>query len=364
MAIGYRLSTFIPTTNRGKTMSNKQEFITGSEAVLRGALEGGAEIMFGYPITPATEILQYWIKQTDINQDLKFLQTEDETSAGFAVIGSLLAGKKAFTATAGPGTILMQDPLSMAENQRLPFVCIVMQRGGPSTGTVNYSQQEVNLTAFGGNGDGLRVVYSASSISDLYLYTAKAFSTAWKYRFPTFVLGDGYLAKMRTKVVLPPLLKSVAASPILKEAVKPTFIRNCFSSEDEFFEDRLKVNIADWQKMKLEIVESESYKLIGASEMIIAHGSVAETAKDAIDMMRKNGKKIGLFRPITLNPFDTEKLRKAIVRMKKVYIIESSLNQLSRIVKYEIAGIPVSIKELSKPAKSFSADEIIKLVSK
>ena len=106
-------------------------------------------------------------------------------SAGFAMIGAILVGKKAFTATAGPGNILAQDAFAMAENMRLPTVAFIMQRGGPSTGTVIYSQQELNLTCFGGNGEGLRIVYSASGIQDLYDYTIKSFNAAWKYRFPT-----------------------------------------------------------------------------------------------------------------------------------------------------------------------------------
>ena len=90
----------------------------------------------------------------------------------------------------------------MAEAMRIPTVVVVQQRGGPSTATVIYSQQEVTLTCFGGNGEGLRVVYSTSSHQELYDYTIKAFNTAWKYRFPTFVLADGYQAKMRESLVL------------------------------------------------------------------------------------------------------------------------------------------------------------------
>lgn len=340
------------------------KFITGSEAVVLGALAGGAEVMFGYPITPSTEILQGWIAKAESDLKLKYLQTEDETAAGFAVIGALLSGKRAFTATAGPGTVLMQDPLSMAENQRLPFVCVVMQRGGPSTGTVNFSQQEVTLSAFGGNGDGLRIVYSASTVSELYSLTAKAFSTAWKYRFPTFVLGDGHLSKMRSRASINPQIKPVRTAPILKEAKDPTFLRNCFSSEESFYNERLKQNVEDFNSMRKEIFQSESYKIAGAEEIIIAHGSVADTAKDAVDIMRKKNRKIGLFRPITLHPFDAASLRRIVGRAKKVYIIESALNQLARIVKYETAGLSANFEEVAKPALSFAPEEIVKLLSR
>lgn len=339
------------------------KFLTGGEAAVLGALEGGAESMFGYPITPSTEILQGWILAADKNKSLDCLQTEDETAAGFATIGAILAGKKAFTATAGPGNTLMQDPLSMAENLRLPFVCIVMQRGGPSTGTVNFSQQEVTLSAFGGNGDGLRVVYSASTVEEMYKYTAKSFSTAWKYRFPTFVLGDGHLSKMKAKANISPLLRPVKSSPLLQEKLTPTFLRNCFSSEESFFNERLKKNIEDWQLAKDTLVESEKYKVNGIKSLIVAHGSVADAAKDAIDVMRKSGNKIGLFRPITLNPFDSAKLRALASKVSRIYIVESSLNQLSRIVKYELSGMKTPIIEIAKPAVSFTSDEIVKLIA-
>lgn len=343
-------------------MNSSYQFITGAEAAVLGALEGGAEIMYGYPITPSTEILQGWIENAQKNKLLKYLQTEDETTAGFAVIGSLLAGKKAFTATAGPGTILMQDPMSMAENMRLPFVAIVMQRGGPSTGTVNFSQQEVTLTAFGGNGDGLRVVYSPSTIEEVYFYSAKAFSTAWKYRFPTVVLGDGHISKMATGVKITKLIKPIASTPILPENGEPTYLRNCFSSEDEFYNERLRRNISDWESAKSKISISEQYETYDAKELIIAHGSVAQNVKEAVDIFRASGRKIGLFRPVTLNPFDSIRLNKISNLVKKIYIVESSLNQLSRIVKYEISGTKTPITEISKPAVGFSSNEICRLI--
>jgi 2-oxoglutarate ferredoxin oxidoreductase subunit alpha len=323
-------------------------------------LAAGAEIMFGYPITPSTEILEGWIKNTLVDRTKKYLQTEDETAADFATIGAILAGAKAFTATAGPGHILMQDPLSMAENLRIPFVTIVMQRGGPSTGTVNFSQQEVNLAAFGGNGDGLRVVYSASSVQDMYDLTIKAFSTAWKYRFPTFVLGDGHIGKMRIKAKIVDPIRPVKAEPLLKEGVNPSFLRNCYSSETAFGDVLLK-NIADWKEARPKIEEHEVYRVNDAKELIIAHGSVAQASKDACDLLRNRKKKIGLFRPITLNPFPSA-LKKIAKKAKKIYIVESSLNQFSKIIKYELYGYKNEIIEISKPAVGFTGDEIARKI--
>jgi len=339
-------------------MVNNKRLITGNEAVVEGALAAGAQVMFGYPITPSTEILQGWINKATEDKKLKYLQTEDETSAGFAVIGALLSGAKAFTATAGPGNILMQDPLSMAENLRLPFVTIIMQRGGPSTGTVNFSQQEVNLSAFGGNGDGLRVVYSASTVLELYTLTAKSFSTAWKYRFPTFVLGDGHLAKITTEAKLIKPISTIVSKKIF-ENKKPVHLRNCYSSEESFGQ-KLRENISDWHASIKHIAEFEKYMLSGANEIIIAHGSVADACKDAVDILRPKNK-IGLIRPITLNPFSPE-IKLLAKKFKKIYIIESSLNQFSHIVKYELYGNNSKIVEFSKPAESFTSSEIVDFI--
>ncbi|MFA5158355.1 MAG: transketolase C-terminal domain-containing protein [Patescibacteria group bacterium] len=341
-----------------------RKLITGNEAVVFGAIEGGAEAFFGYPITPATEILEGWAKLSDKNSNLKFLQAEDEIASGFAAIGAILAGTKAFTATAGIGHVLMQDAISMAENQRLPFVAVVAQRGGPSTGTVNYSQQELNLASFGGNGDGLRIVYSASSVEELYYLSAKIFSTAWKYRFPTILLSDGYLAKQKVTVKLSKPVKPFPESKILKEDIgNPTYIRNCYGSEEEFAKI-LRKNIDDYKNIISKVSECESYKTAGVTDLIIAHGSPAASAKDAVDELRENKISAGLVRPITVRPLDCRTIASAAKIAKRIYIIESSFEQFSRTVIYKIPEIAGKVNLLLKPAEGISAEEIVNFVTK
>ncbi|MEI8143696.1 MAG: ferredoxin oxidoreductase [Candidatus Berkelbacteria bacterium] len=335
--------------------------ITGNEAVVLAAIDAGAKLMFGYPITPATEILEGWIKYANESKKVGYIQTEDEIAAGFCVNGAVLAGKIAFTASAGPGHILLQDSLSMAENMRLPYVAIVMQRGGPSTGTVNFSQQEVNLAAFGGNGDGYRVVYSASSVRELYDLTYKSFQTAWKYRFPTILLGDGYLAKMSTDLAIPRKNKTVSATKIF-DTEHPVNLRNCFSTEESFGE-YLSDHEAAWRKFAPKIAESEKFFVDESKYLIVAHGLVAAAAKETIVKYGKTDH-IGLFRPITLNPFDQVALRDAVVGKKKIFVIESAKNQLSHIVKYALSGLKIEIIEISKPAQGFTSEEIITKIRK
>lgn len=367
-----------------------EKFITGNEAVVEGALAAGATVMAGYPITPATEILEEWasavaqqrtkelknpstaLRAGTETEKLKFIQAEDETSAGFNVIGAILGGAKAFTATAGPGTILMQDPIAMAEAMRIPFVGIIMQRGGPSTGTVIYSQQEVTMTCFGGNGEGLRIVYSTANPQELYDYTIKAFDVAWRYRFPTFVLGDGYQSKEKSKVRVgkfhfPRRSASISASIRVPLGNR----RNCYNFEDELAQI-LEKDIRLFARISPKVEEYQADHCQDAETVIFAHGIVSLAAKEAIEKSdhkytnstndtNKLQSKVGLFRPISLNPFPAQAAQKAIQKAKRILIVESSQGQFSRLVKSNLKT-SATIEELLKPAMPISAEEIMEKI--
>lgn len=333
-----------------------KKFISGNEAAVKGALAAGARAMYGYPITPSTEILQIWSEESDKDSNLIFLQTEDETAAGFAVNGSVLMGVKTFTATSGPGTVLMQDGLSMAENLRLPTVTIVMQRGGPSTGQVNYSQQEVNLAVFGGNGEGLRIVYSLGSPQEMYDYTITAFDSAWRYRLPTIVLGDGYIGKQKTDVELRHPLNAFKSSNLL--AGKN--LRNCYSSEEQFYE-YLSKNILDFEEKSSLISRSEIHGSGSAPELIIAHGSVYFIIKDALRILDPHGKKYQLFRPVTLRPFPRQDLNAILKNKRKIWFFESAYGQLYHLVcgEIDIGAVKARINKVFKPSYRFLTEDII-----
>ncbi len=333
----------------------------GNHILAQAAYDAGAKIIFGYPITPSTEILESWQKLCLHDESLQFLQTEDEMAAGFAAIGACLAGVPAFTATAGPGNILMQDALVMAEALRVPLVTMIMQRGGMSTSTVIYSQEEVRLTCFGGNSEGFRIVYSTSCLQELYDYTLKAFAVAWQYRWPTFILADGYQGKMMGEVEIQnSKFKIQNFKPILKQGVN---LRNCYNLEEEIGE--IILNYADqYSKDRKEIEEGEEYQLSDAKIVLLAHGIVAAACKPAIDSLRKKGLKVGLFRPITLRPFPTKAASKVFDKAKKIIIIESALGQLSELFKSELPGLNVSLTEIQKPGLGFTPEEIEEYLKK
>lgn len=351
-------------------MEEKRVFMTGNEVVAWAALAARADIMYGYPITPQNEVMHYWTRLAP-RYGKKFLQTEDELSAGFATAGGVMAGRKSFTATAGSGSVLMQEPMAMAEMMRLPTVAVVQQRGGPSTATVIYSQQEVTLTTLGGNGEGMRVVYSTAGHQELYDYTIKAFNTAWKYRFPTFVLGDGYQAKMREPLTIyDPETRGISLlepEPFVGKEGEPgkdrppAQYRNTYNLEEELYE-KVMSDIRDFEKYAAEIAEYESMETEGAELVIIAHGIVFRAVREAVMNLRQQGQQVGGFRPVTLRPLPVAQIKDLVAGVKKILVVESSYGQMARLLKEAACGAATEMFTLFKPGVGITSGEVEAMV--
>ncbi len=349
----------------------KRAFMTGNEVVAWAALAAQADIMYGYPITPQNEIMHYWTRLGP-KFDKKFLQTEDEISAGFTTVGGVMSGARAFTGTGGPGNILMQEPMAMCEMMRIPAVFVIQQRGGPSTATVIYSQQEVTLTTYGGNGEGYRIVYSTANHQELFDYTIKAFNIAWKYRFPTFILGDGYQAKMRESLTIydPELrgIQMVPTEPLLGQPGMPgtdrapSHLRNTYNTEEELY-DVVKGLQAAYDAAAPEIVEHEEFDCEDADLIVISHGIVTRSAKMAVREAQAEGLKVGYFRPVTLRPFPTEALVKALKGAKRLLLVESAEGQFLKIVHHALYGkATLPIETLFKPGAGVTSEEISEII--
>lgn len=344
-------------------IKEQRAFMTGNEVIAWAALAAGADIMYGYPITPQNEIMHYWTRLAP-KYGRGFLQTEDELSAGFATLGGVMAGKKAFCATAGPGNVLMQEPISMAEMMRIPAVWFIQQRGGPSTATVIYSQQETRLTCFGGNGEGLRLVYSTATHQEIFDYTLKAFNHAWRYRFPTFVLGDGYQAKMREALTLyDPQTRGTqlqSTSPMLGVKGKVQQHRNTFNIEEELYET-LSKHLAEWQQMAREVVE---WSVSGDEEpdlLLVAHGVVSRATMAASKQLREKGYRVGHFRPITLRPFPITALQEIAGKSQQILVVESAHGQLMSLVRDALYGCSCApVHGLLRPGLGITAEQVIR----
>ena len=199
----------------------------------------------------------------------------------------------------------------------------------------------------------------------------KAFNTAWKYRFPTYVLADGYQGKMREPVMLyDPASRGIDMVPTTKALLgegeigvdrKSVHLRNTYNMEEELMEV-LEGYKADYEKMSEEVQEWEEYKAEDAEILVIAHGIVARSARTAIDELREKGIKAGLFRPITIRPLAVKPLRAAVKRAKQILFTESANGQLAQMVLEQLYGLTTPYSTLYKMGVGVTGDDIVNKV--
>jgi 2-oxoglutarate ferredoxin oxidoreductase subunit alpha len=174
--------------------------MTGNQAIVAGALHAGLNFFAGYPITPASDIMEGVAPILLQNGD-GYLQAEDEIASVMACIGASYGGKKAMTATAGPGLALMSEAIGYASMAEIPLVIVDAQRGGPSTGLpTKMEQSDLNIAIHGGHGDSPRIVLAAASVAECFHLGVWAFNLAEEYQTPTILLTD-YSLSFRTETI-------------------------------------------------------------------------------------------------------------------------------------------------------------------
>ncbi len=164
--------------------------IDGNQAISMGALAAGCRFYAGYPITPASSVMEFMAKELP-----KFggvmIQAEDEIAAINMVVGGSFAGKRSMTATSGPGVALMSETLGMASMAEIPLVLVDVQRVGPSTGMPTKTDQgDLNLAIYGMAGEGPKVVLAADNVEDCFYVMSAAFNAAERFQLPVLVLSD------------------------------------------------------------------------------------------------------------------------------------------------------------------------------
>lgn len=353
------------------------KLMQGNEACVEGALAAGMRFYAGYPITPSTEIAE--ISAQKLPQlGGKFIQMEDELASMAAIIGGSLAGLKSMTATSGPGFSLMQENIGYGAIAEIPCVVVNVQRGGPSTGMpTSPAQGDVMQARWGTHGDHPSVSLTPNSVQETYEYTIKAFNIAEKYRTPVVLLMDETVGHMREKIKLkdPSEIEIINRKKPEKnienyKAYKPDddmippfaafgegyryHVTGLTHGEDGFptnsneisgklvqrLVDKIEKNIDD-------ITYYEEYKLDDAEIVIVAYGGVSRSAKSAVDQLREQGIKAGLFRPITIWPFLEKQIDKVAQKAKEVYVAEMNLGQYFIEVD-RVAGKKCPVKKINK----------------
>jgi hypothetical protein len=202
-----------------KKQIDKVDFLLGNVACAEGAIYAGCRFFAAYPITPASEIGEHFVKNTPKINGF-FIQTEDELAAIGSVIGASWGGMKAMTATSGPGISLMSENIGLAVSTETPCVIVNVQRGAPSTGSPSLPLQADMLQAkFGSQGDYEIIAYAPSSPQEMFDHTVLAFNSAEKYRTPVFVLSDALVGHMYEQVRFP----AAGAVPLVERKIQGSY---------------------------------------------------------------------------------------------------------------------------------------------
>ena len=316
------------------------KLVKGNTAVVIGALYAGADCYFGYPITPASEVLQEASKYFP-KLGRKFLQAESEEASINMCYGAAAAGHRVFTASSGPGISLMQEAVSYCAGAELPVVIVDVMRAGPGLGNIGPEQGDYNqVVKGGGHGNYRAIVLAPDSVQEMCDCTMKAFALADKWRTPVYVLADGTLGQMMEPVTLP--AKAVVPKVDASWAVSGTaetrqnLVTSIFLDFEQLgqFNERLQEKYA-----KIAATESdcEEIQTEDADVVLVSYGISARIAKSAVTLGRQKGVKVGLFRPKTLSPFPVQQLRKLAARPNVRFIsVEMSNGQMRDDIRLAI----------------------------
>ena len=381
--------------NDKRYLPEGKHVMMGNIAMSEGALAAGLEFFGGYPITPSTEVIEHLARRMPEVGGV-CMQMEDELASINSVMGASLVGAKAMTATSGPGFSLMVETISMAACLEIPFVFCDVQRNGPGTGFVTQPHHnDLGLMRFAGNGEFGVIALAPMNCQELFDLTITAFNFAEIYRCPVFLVSDAYLGHLHEPLFIPSkeeIIEKVIPRelpndfthkftyydnktnsyiipkpPIMGTDYVPLMFlhqahtSNGMSSQREalpftkMLTDKLKTNI---DKISL----TEEYKMEDAEIIIIAYGLPVRTSYRAVDIARKEGIKVGIFRLITLWPFPDEKVKKIVKNAKAVIVPELNYTgimaeQVERVTKLEIPII-----KIPKICDFHHPDDILKVV--
>ena len=322
-----------------------KELWKGNEAIAEAAIRAGCDCFFGYPITPQSEVPEYMSVHLPKAGGV-FVQSESELAAINMVYGAAGAGMRAMTSSSSPGISLKQEGITYLAAAELPCVIVNVMRGGPGLGTIQPGQGDYfQATRGGGNGDYRTVVLAPSNVQETADFVQEAFDIADQYRTPVVVLADGLIGQMMEPIEwrpvprrqLPP--KDWAACG-KKGRSRTNVINSLFLNPEECdaLNRRLTAKYAEIEKNE---VRWDTAFCEDAEVLITAYGTPARIALTALELLREEGVKAGLFRPVTLWPFPERALRNLAdeAHVKVILDVEmSSTGQMLDDVRLAVEG--------------------------
>ncbi|MBC8079167.1 MAG: 2-oxoacid:acceptor oxidoreductase subunit alpha [Gorillibacterium sp.] len=353
----------------------KKLFMIGNDAIGLGAVAAGCRFMSAYPITPATEIMEYLIKVLP-KLGGTVIQTEDEIAAITMAIGANYGGVRAMTASAGPGLSLMMEAIGLAGMTETPVVIVDTQRGGPSTGLpTKQEQSDLNAMIYGTHGEIPKIVIAPSTVEECFYDTIEAFNLAEKYQCPVILMTDLQLSLGKQSAE--PLdfkLITIERGKLLDE-VEPCEDGSNFKRY-EWTEDGISPRTIPGRKNGIHHVTGVEHGEDGKPSesatnrkkmmnkrlsklnnlqmsnpihvdqpyeqpelLIIGMGSTGGTIDEARERLKADGITTNHATIRLLHPFPVEDLRPVIERAKKVLVVENNATgQLANLIKLNVPG--------------------------
>jgi 2-oxoglutarate/2-oxoacid ferredoxin oxidoreductase subunit alpha len=368
----------------------------GNDAIAYGALVAGCRFMAGYPITPATDVLEWMAKEAPKYGGIA-VQAEDELAAINMVIGAAFTGVRAMTATSGPGLSLMTEGVGLAGVLEVPIVIIECARAGPATGLPTKTEQSnLNHMIFGGHGEIPKIVIAPGTVEESFYMAIDAFNLAEKYQCPVYLVSEQALCQSKATL---PLLEfehlAVDRGKLVTDAVVFGEYRRFAFTEDgvsprvipgveggmhlapgsehndmgvitENANNRKRMMEKRFQKLKTAVPDLPKAKLhsnSGARVALIGYGSNRGPIAEAQDRLTAGGIPTDFLQLRTLWPFPDDEIAAFVKDYDHIFIIEHSFTgQLARLVRAAIGPQANVHPVLKYNAKPFRPIEIIETV--
>lgn len=318
---------------------SRPRLLKGNEAAVYGALLAGCRSFYGYPITPASELAETAARLFPPCGGT-FLQAESEVAAINMLYGASSAGERTMTGSSGPGVSLMMEGVSYAAGAELPMVVVDIMRGGPGLGNIGPEQGDYfQVVKGGGHGSYHTVVLAPASAQEMADLTILAFELSDAYRNPAFVLADGFVGQTMEPVSLPLGVIPQPARPWAVRgdaATRRNLITSIYLSHDalERHERRLQA------KYEIARARETRYEEIGTGDadvLLVGYGIVSRVLRRAVALLRGQGIRVGLLRPLTLWPFPAAELRALAARVGTILVVELSAGQMVEDVRLAVA---------------------------
>ena len=312
----------------------------GNEAIAEAAVAAGCDAYFGYPITPQAELLE-WMARRMPEESRVFVQAESELAAINMALGASAAGARVLVSSSSPGISLMAEGMSYMAGSRLPVVLVNVMRGGPGLGSIGAAQGDyLQATKGHGHGDYRVPVLGPSSISEAIDLVREAFILAERYRTPVMILADGILGQAMEPVA--PTFKTLAKRQpdwILDGADhrEPRVLKSLHLRPEDLEAHDIELHEV-YQEIAANEVRWAGERLEDADVLLVAYGTAARVARTAVERLRDEGVRAGLFRPITLWPFPAAALREAAAGARVVMAVEMSAGQMVEDVRLALEG--------------------------